>query len=282
MLRKTNLMAILTLFGLAFWLVPNLANAQTTQKKMVKGQTDKTTAVDDWKTRQILTPIEIKFGDAATYDNFASGALPVNITVEITTADAGAPRKRTVVLDSARVLKEFKPGTDKSKIIIYLVLEKLTSPLWNADGDFETMTVAEASADGSGANITIAFSPTPKVTEAVDSLKPISSVGLIVKKDSGSANDSLKPITGVGLVVKSNKGGGGSAERSLKPISSIGIVVKSNQGSGRLTITPSVSQVETGAGENLRKTLVNNGGAAGRDKIGYMIIVIGGADPNEK
>lgn len=119
---------------------PQVAEAARTELAALRGM-------------QIVTPVEIAFSDAESYDNFAAGRLPVGFVLR------NRASGQTIRLDPRAVTEGFRPSRDRSRATIYLVIGDLLAPVWDEAGCTETQTGTESAADGTGVTITLTYVP---------------------------------------------------------------------------------------------------------------------------
>jgi hypothetical protein len=139
--------------------------------------------------RQIETPVELAFGDATDYDNFAAGRLPVQFVLRNTIS------AQTIRLDPETVRKTFRRSEDKSSVVFLIVIDNLSGPLWDAQGCTDVRTGTEKNDDGTGIVITMSYAPCAGAT-AMKNNNPIPGIGIVIKKNPGGGAAKLMITTG--------------------------------------------------------------------------------------
>jgi|GEM_PF-4862250 len=132
------------------------------------------------KGKQILTPVEIAFADPESYDNFAAGRLPIGFVLR------NSASGQTIRLDPRWVTETFRPGRDKSKAVVYIVVGGLDAPIWDERGCTATRTGVESAAGGTGVTITLTYAPCSGPPMAM----PGNPIGNIIVKGGRSAAQS--------------------------------------------------------------------------------------------
>ena len=164
-----------------------------------------TTSPKGWdgvQGRQITTQVDLKFDSAKDFDNFAAGRLPINFILKNTASG------QTLTLASKLLTENFKPSQDKSMVTVWLVIDNLTAPIWDAQGCVQTLTNAENTPDG--ANITISYAACGSMPATVQNRpgNPISGIVVSDGKKGNAQNSVGGPVKGVKVGLGKNPPGG--------------------------------------------------------------------------
>jgi len=228
MLRKINSIVLFVLTGLALVLMSGLANAQNAARGW------------DGKSKQVITAVSIKFDSAADFDNFAAGKLPINFILK------NPASGQTIMLASRLVSQGFKPSENKSDLTIYVVIDNLTAPIWDAAGCVDTKVSAENAAGGDGVNITLSYAA------------------------CGAQNRPGAPLKGVDVKIGRNEG---AQNRPGAPLKGVDVKIGRNAG-GNMTVTPGGSEVTENSAEYFK--LKMNPSSNGVKRAANIIIVSSG------
>lgn len=216
-IKISSAIAASAVFGLA---VPAVAQPASAALRAAPAVEAVASARKGWdgtvKGMQIVTPVEIGFSDAGSFDDFAAGRLPIRFVLRSTASG------QTIRLEPRAVTDPFQRGSDKAKVTIYLAIGNLLAPVWDGQGCIATSTGVEPAEDGTGVMITLTYSsctasPASRARTAAAGGDPpqppfcghpgelpcvVLGYGAAAELTSGL------PIPGVGVVVKKNPGGG--------------------------------------------------------------------------
>jgi hypothetical protein len=112
-----------------------------------------TTGAKGWdgkvQGRVLVTPVTVGFDNPQDYDNFAAGRLRLNLILKNMVSG------QTIRLDSKQLTEGFRPGRDKSRLTINVIVDNMSAPLSEAACGMISPS-AENTADG--VNITLSYS----------------------------------------------------------------------------------------------------------------------------
>lgn len=144
----------------------------------------------------LVTAVMVNFDNPADHDNFAVGKLRLNLILKNTASG------QTIRLDSRQLIEGFRPGPDKSKLTINVIVDNMSAPLSEA-----ACGVITPAADNSGddVNITLSYAG----CASAPAQRPGGPIpGVIVKKNEGTRMSAGNPIHGI--IVKGGKNPGGN------------------------------------------------------------------------
>jgi hypothetical protein len=251
MLTKIRSISPFIIAGLVLLLLSGLANAQN-----ARGW--------DPKNKQVITPVEIKFDTVVNFDNFAAGKLPINFVLKNPASD------QTITLASRLLLQGFRPSEDKSTITVYVTIDNLTTPVWDAAGCIETTTNASLATDNS-VNITISYTACGGSIGAQNRPgAPLKGVDVKLGKSTARQGSAGEPIGGI--IVKGGSNGG-TQKQDGAPLKGVDVKLGKNPG-GSLRITPGGSDVTENSAEYFK--LKMNPSSNGIKRAANIIIVSSG------
>ncbi|HEX7314361.1 MAG TPA: hypothetical protein VF297_10585 [Pyrinomonadaceae bacterium] len=131
--------------------------------------------------RVLVTPVVVTFDSPADYDNFAAGRLRLNLILKNTLSG------QTIRLDSRQLVEGFRPGPDKSRLTVNVIVDNMSAPLSEA-----ACGVISPSAENTdeGVNITLSYAG----CGGAPAQRPGNPIGNIVVK--GGKNEGTQMTAG--------------------------------------------------------------------------------------
>ena len=159
MSRTRKLSLISTAFAVAFVLIAGVGvNAQTiinTSKSNVKDRIaspSESRSAKGWggkvHGKALVTPVIVSLSDPQDYDHIVSGEIRLNLILNNTLSG------QTVRLDGKQLRESFRPGADKSRLTVNVIVDNMSAPLSEAACGVIT---AGAENRGDDVNITLSY-----------------------------------------------------------------------------------------------------------------------------